>query len=204
MRQDGLLSQWDDDKGYGFIAPKNGEARLFVHVKDFSLRVGRPQVGESLTFLVGQDHNGKRRAVQVRGLALPVLARAGRPAAAVSPLWLIPGFAAFYLLCHLLWPMPPALWGGYMAMSLATFIVYAGDKRAARLGQWRVAETTLHGLALACGWPGALLAQHLLRHKTGKVQFRRRFWLTVAGNVVLFVLLFTPLRQWLAAGLLAG
>ena len=52
-----------------------------------------------------------------------------------------------------------------MAMSLATFIVYFGDKRAARLGRARVSEATLHGLALACGWPGALLAQQLLRHK---------------------------------------
>jgi uncharacterized membrane protein YsdA (DUF1294 family)/cold shock CspA family protein len=204
MRQDGLLSQWDNDKGYGFIAPKSGEPRLFVHVKDFSLRVRRPQVGEALTYLVGQDHNGKRCAVQVRGAASHTLAQKGRPTAAVSPLWLIPGFAAFYLTCHLLAPMPPALWGAYMAMSLATFIVYAGDKRAARLGQWRVAEATLHGLALACGWPGALLAQHLLRHKTDKAVFRRRFWLTVIGNVLLFVLLFTPLRHWLAAGLWSG
>ena len=137
----------------------------------------------------------------MRGVAPPVATQTGRSNAALSPLWLIPGFAAFYLFCHLLWPMPPALWGGYMAMSLATFIVYAGDKRAAQRGQWRVAESTMHGLALACGWPGALLAQHLLRHKTGKALFRRRFWLTVGGNILLFVLLFTPLRQWLAAGL---
>lgn len=201
MRQDGHLSQWDDDKGYGFIQPSNGEPRLFVHVKDFSLRVAHPQIGEALTYLVGQDVNGKRRAVQVRCLAPPARAQASLSAAAISQLWLIPGFAAFYLMCHLLWPMPPALWGGYMAMSLATFIVYAGDKRAAMRGQWRVAETTLHGLALGCGWPGALLAQHLLRHKTGKALFRRRFWLTVAGNILLFVLLFTPLRHGLTVQL---
>jgi uncharacterized membrane protein YsdA (DUF1294 family) len=81
-------------------------------------------------------------------------------------------------------------------MSMATFITYALDKRAARLGGWRVAENTLHGLALLCGWPGALLAQELLRHKSAKPAFRRLFWLTVALNVLGFALLFTPLREW--------
>ncbi|MBC7376643.1 MAG: DUF1294 domain-containing protein, partial [Burkholderiaceae bacterium] len=78
-------------------------------------------------------------------------------------------------------------------MSLATFIVYFGDKRAARLGRARVSETTLHGFSLACGWPGALLAQQLLRHKSSKPAFRRMFWATVAVNVFTFALLATPL-----------
>ena len=97
------------------------------------------------------------------------------------------------------WPLPPFVWGTYMAMSLATFIVYFGDKRAARLGQARVSETTLHGLALACGWPGALLAQQLLRHKTASPSFLTRFWLTVAVNVLAFILLSTPLLAQLRA-----
>ena len=116
----------------------------------------------------------------------------------------MPGFASAYLVCHLLWPMPPAVWGAYMAMSMATFIVYAGDKRAARLGQPRVPERTLHGLALACGWPGALLAQQLLRHKSAKSEFLRRFWFAAGANVALFVLLATPLLrsvlEWIRAG----
>ena len=70
------------------------------------------------------------------------------------------------------------------------------NKRAALRGDWRVAENTLHGLALLCGWPGALLAQELLRHKSAKPAFRRLFWLTAALNVLGFVLLFTPLREW--------
>ena len=83
-----------------------------------------------------------------------------------------------------------------MLGTMATFITYALDKRAALRGGWRVAENTLHGLALLCGWPGALLAQELLRHKSAKREFRRLFWLTVALNVLGFALLFTPLREW--------
>jgi len=191
MRQDGTLSQWDDAKGYGFITPMGGGAKLFVHIKAFELRAERPRVGEVLSFEAGADAQGKPRALKVRGLkkAAPV-----QPVVKASggKLWLIPVFAGFYLLCHLLWPMPPAVWGAYMAMSLATFIVYAGDKRAARRGQWRVAENTLHGLSLACGWPGALLARQLLRHKSAKPGFTRLFWASVVLNVLGFILIFTP------------
>ncbi|WP_310388623.1 cold shock and DUF1294 domain-containing protein [Roseateles sp.] len=195
MRQQGLLSQWDDAKGYGFITPANGEPKLFVHIKAFDLRAERPRLGETLSFEIGHDGQGKRRALNVRGQQqLP----AANPSVKVfSRLWLIPAFAALYLLCHLLWPLPPAVWGTYMAMSMASFIVYAGDKRAAAKGHARVPERTLHGLALACGWPGALLAQHLLRHKSSKPAFVRVFWFTVGGNVLLFVLLATPLLKQL-------
>jgi uncharacterized membrane protein YsdA (DUF1294 family)/cold shock CspA family protein len=191
MRQEGYLIQWDEAKGYGFISPSKGGAKLFVHVKAFVLRAERPRLGEALTYVAGVDAQGKPRALQVRSLkAAPAHAPQARTRS--SGLWLIPGFAAVYLLIHLRWPIPQAVWGSYMAMSLATFIVYAGDKRAARLGQSRVAEKTLHGLALACGWPGALLAQQLLRHKLAKPAFMRWFWLTMLANWLVFVLLFTP------------
>ena len=44
-------------------------------------------------------------------------------------------------------------------------------------------EAALHLLSLCCGWPGALYAQQLLRHKTVKVSFRVGFWFTVVLNV---------------------
>lgn len=224
---EGKVIQWDDAKGYGFIAPSAGGSKIFVHARAFGLRPRRPFVGERVSYEVGLDGQGKSRAIEVRSLeprpapAGPPPAASGRRpagapgsgpagrssrAASSSPragastgtasnaeLWLIPLFASLVLLTHLAWPLPHALWGGYMAMSLATFIVYALDKRAARLGQWRVKESTLHGLAVLCGWPGALLAQHLLRHKSAKPSFRRLFWLSTALNILLFVLVFTPL-----------
>jgi uncharacterized membrane protein YsdA (DUF1294 family)/cold shock CspA family protein len=195
MRQTGQLTQWDDVKGYGFITPANGEAKLFVHIKDFGPRAERPKPGESLSFVLGHDGQGKRRAQQVRGLQSKAPAPLSKSAESANSLYLIPAFAALYLLFHLLWRLPPALWGMYMAISLATFIVYAGDKRAASKMQPRVPERTLHLLALACGWPGALLAQQLLRHKSSKPAFLRRFWLTVCLNVLGFVLFATPLLK---------
>lgn len=83
-----------------------------------------------------------------------------------------------------LFPASPAeLLAYYVAISLLTLLVYAWDKGAARRRAWRVRESTLHGLALLGGWPGAWLAQVWLRHKSRKQPFRTYFWLTVAGNL---------------------
>lgn len=191
----GTLTQWDDAKGYGFITPEGGGPKCFVHIKAFGLRPQRPFIGERLSYREGQDAQGKQRAVEVRSLEPRAMPAIPKPRDRGRLLLLVPAFAGFVLTCHLLWRVPNAAWGAYSAMSMATFITYALDKRAALRGGWRVAENTLHGLALLCGWPGALLAQELLRHKSAKPAFRRLFWLTVVLNVLGFALLFTPLRD---------
>ncbi|WP_233151712.1 DUF1294 domain-containing protein [Pelomonas sp. KK5] len=60
-----------------------------------------------------------------------------------------------------------------------------------------MSERTLHLLALACGWPGALLGRQLLRHKSAKRPFSTIFWLTVGLNLLAFALVFTPLGRFL-------
>lgn len=82
--------------------------------------------------------------------------------------------------------------GLYAVMSLATFVAYAVDKSAARAGRRRTPERTLLLLGLAGGWPGALLAQHWLRHKSSKAAFLRVFWITVASNTAVLALLLWP------------
>ena len=72
-----------------------------------------------------------------------------------------------------------------------TFLVYAKDKRAARAYRWRTKESTLHTLALIGGWPGALIAQQVLRHKSRKNAFQFVFWATVIVNCGFFGWLFT-------------
>lgn len=54
------------------------------------------------------------------------------------------------------------------------FIAYARDEAKARAGQWRTPENTLLLLGLLDGWPGGLLAQRLLRHKSRKTALRVR------------------------------
>ncbi len=74
----------------------------------------------------------------------------------------------------------PALYG---ALSLVAFTAYGIDKAAARGGRQRISEQALLVLGLIGGWPGALLAQQLFRHKTRKRSFRRAFWGTVVINI---------------------
>ena len=70
----------------------------------------------------------------------------------------------------------------YAVASVATFAVYARDKEAARANGWRIKESSLHGLSLLGGWPGALMGQTVLRHKIRKPAFVVVFWLTVVMN----------------------
>jgi uncharacterized membrane protein YsdA (DUF1294 family) len=64
-------------------------------------------------------------------------------------------------------------------LNVTTFFAYWQDKYAAEQGRWRVREDTLHLFSLAGGWPGAWLAQQILRHKSRKAEFRATYWLTV-------------------------
>lgn len=60
---------------------------------------------------------------------------------------------------------------GFVAINLLTVFAFAHDKARAVSGGWRVRESTLLGLALVGGSPGALWARHRLRHKTRKQPF---------------------------------
>ena len=83
----------------------------------------------------------------------------------------------------MLWPIAI-----YLGMSLVTFGAYAIDKSAARAGRRRSPEATLLLLGFLGGWPGGIVGQHVLRHKTVKRSFRRKFWVTVALNVAALIL----------------
>ena len=98
-----------------------------------------------------------------------------------------------YLVLSAVWKLPIWVAGLYLLLSAATFIAYAADKSAAARNSWRTPESTLHTLALAGGWPGALLAQQFLRHKSTKKEFRQTFWGTVMLNVVGLVVLASPI-----------
>lgn len=78
--------------------------------------------------------------------------------------------------------LPLGVPAAYLAASLAAAIAYGTDKFAAQSGAWRTRERTLHVLALLGGWPGALVAQTLFRHKSRKPSFQFAFWATVAVN----------------------
>jgi uncharacterized membrane protein YsdA (DUF1294 family) len=67
----------------------------------------------------------------------------------------------------------------YPLMSLMAFGLYGHDKKQARTQGQRTPEKLLHGAELLGGWPGALVAQQVFRHKTRKFSYQLVFWLIV-------------------------
>lgn len=75
----------------------------------------------------------------------------------------------------------------YGGVSVVAFLLYWSDKRKAREDSWRTPENVLHAVELAGGWPGALLAQQVFRHKTRKVSYQVVFWLIVLLHQVFWI-----------------
>ena len=191
MRKKGKLRSWNDQKGFGFIDPVDGGKEVFLHISAFSNRSRRPEVGQYVTYTLTADKKGRPRAsdATLPGDRVRLKAKQSGGSGAVIAAGL---FLAVVGVSVLVTELPPWVLGIYLAASAFTFIMYAIDKSAAKSGAWRTPESTLHWLSLIGGWPGGLVAQQLLRHKSKKQSFRTVFWATVILNCAAFVWLLTP------------
>lgn len=204
MEQKGVLHRWHDDKGFGFIRADNND--FFVHIS--SVRgERRPLQGEAVYFVGGRDEQGRLRAQHMRSAELSIdrpairrkpsphtnttLAKPSQPThrpRQQTPARLKSTLSLMIILCAapavgawqafanhaVFWPLL-----AYCAMSLLSIWQYSRDKHNAQTGAWRIPEKQLHSVELLGGWPGALLAQQLLRHKTKKASYQGVFWLIV-------------------------
>ena len=185
MRQNGKITIWNDDKGFGFIKPYNGGKDVFVHIKAFKNSRNRPEINQVVTYSITKDKQGRVCAERVL--------RAGDRKSQKSVdhlntyIWILISFLLTLLFSIFTHKIPAMLLIIYLALSLFTFVLYALDKSAARRDKWRTPEMTLHVFSIIGGWPGAMLAQQILRHKTHKQPFRFIFWITVALNISTFL-----------------
>ncbi|MEQ1514675.1 MAG: cold shock and DUF1294 domain-containing protein [Lysobacteraceae bacterium] len=198
MRYQGRLADWNDDKGFGFVVPNGGGDKAFVHIKAFARVSRRPVDGDVITYTVARDTRGRLQANAIRfvGETAPVDDR-------TKPGRFGPAFALLFVatLTGTVFTeqLPMNVLLAYAAVSTIAFIAYGLDKSAATAGRQRTPETTLHFLGLICGWPGALLAQRVFRHKSRKAAFQSTFWGTVALNVIALLLLASDTgRAWLS------
>jgi uncharacterized membrane protein YsdA (DUF1294 family)/cold shock CspA family protein len=190
MRTTGKITSWKGNKGYGFITPSTGAKQVFVHISSFRDRKAPPRVNQLVEFSLSTDKQGRPCAVSVTraGEELP-----GDIKRNDSVLMILVAviFLVIVALVTFMTAMPVYVLFVYLVASILTFIVYAVDKSSAQRGTWRTPESILHGMALIGGWPGAMIAQQTLRHKSAKAEFRFVFWLSVVLNVGVFIWLFT-------------
>jgi len=180
MRYQGKVTRWKDEQGFGFIVPNGGGEAVFLHIKSFSRRGRRPVDGEIVTYDLVFDGKARARAQSVAFVDESAIVPRGKSDA----VWLLMALVSMAFVVHAAWlgKLPKLVPAIYVVASLFAFAVYAWDKSAARNGEWRTQESTLHLLALVGGWPGALFAQKLLRHKSKKTSFQVMFWVTVLAN----------------------
>lgn len=186
MRLQGRLHNWHDELGIGFITPSNGGKPAFAQRRAFRHLQRAPRNGDLLSYCVSRDPQGRLTALDIRQQEARAPRRV-RPAApppqqrSIPPLLLL--FAMLLAGSIVLGYLPAGVAALYLLLSLLTYAVYAHDKRAAQQQRWRIRENTLHLLAALGGWPGALLAQRRLRHKSSKPAFQWRYKLSIAANL---------------------
>lgn len=191
-RENGILEDWHDARGFGFIRRPNG-SKIYVHMKSIGKSTERPKPGDKLSYEIGEGANGRPAAIKVRITTPPAPAAEQTAAASPAPATAAPaartreprpGFrqismrtaaaATIIVLVGnniMLGRFP--VWVGllYVIGGIASWLFYQADKRAAEKREWRAPERSLHLADLAFGIIGGLLAQHVLRHKTYKPGF---------------------------------
>lgn len=186
MKKAGRIKSWHADKGYGFIDIHADLKDVFFHITALQTRSVQPKPGDRVSFELSKGKDGRMQALNV------AIAGAPKSTAGAGANW----FPALVGLAALATIAVGAL-GGYLprlvgiisaVASVIAFFAYADDKAKARRSARRTPEVNLHFIALCGGWPGALAAQHLLRHKNRKPSFQVVFWGTVALNIAGLVL----------------
>lgn len=193
MRYQGKITDWKDDKGFGFVTPNGGGPRVFVHIKSFSNRQRRPVGSELVTYELTADERGRPQGVNVayigdRSSSRPTVA----PGPGVGALLFAAVFLVFVAGAVAMGKLPFIVLLAYVMASCVAYLAYLFDKAASLKGQWRTSESTLHMFSLVGGWPGAMLAQRTLRHKTQKQSFQVMYWATVMLNCAFLGWLLSP------------
>ncbi|MCA1618868.1 MAG: cold shock domain-containing protein [Acidobacteria bacterium] len=75
MRCQGKISEWNDERGFGFVRPRKGAGRVFVHISAFPTGQQRPSPDEMVSYELGRDDRGRPRAMNVTYIIGRPLAR---------------------------------------------------------------------------------------------------------------------------------
>jgi uncharacterized membrane protein YsdA (DUF1294 family)/cold shock CspA family protein len=193
----GKLIKWNVDKAFGFIQPNGGGDHVFIHKTALSNRSRIPQVNDVITFSIAKDNQGRYCAGEATFSGEKLQKKQANKVRKFS-IYLAVLFISLISIAFFLSYIPKNLLFAYLGLSVVTFLAYWFDKSKAQRGAWRTQESTLHLFSLLGGWPGATIAQQILRHKSQKREFRIGFWFTVVVNCsALGWLMSTGGERWL-------
>lgn len=189
VRYQGKITEWNDDRGFGFVTTNGSGERHFFHISELQGSTQRPEAGKVVTYEIITPAGKKSCAVKVRypGTTQPARKTTkGRPwgwtpdaaiagAQVAVPLWLVASEK-----------LPALTLAFIVGMSIVAFVMYNIDKRRAehnaarppesnQRNARRIPESNLQLVGLAGGWLGALSAQRLFRHKSSKPPYVHMF-----------------------------
>jgi uncharacterized membrane protein YsdA (DUF1294 family)/cold shock CspA family protein len=202
MRKQGRLKSWNDKKGFGFIANPSGGADTFIHISAFKKRNVRPVINQTIIFTPSKDEQGRPRATLAElkdfNNFVSVNTASVNFAMGFKAKLLIAGSVGFMMIVLALVlfnRLPLFVLYLYSILSIVSIAFYQIDKFAAQQGHWRTTEKFLQLLSLIGGWPGAIVMQQLLKHKSKKLSFRLKHFVMVAINLLGFYWMLTEQGQ---------
>ena len=164
-----------------------------MHIKAFQQATRRPLDGDLISYATRVDGKGRVNAVDVRFAGQRVIAPKAAPRSAtrhrapvrIPRTAIAVAFLALAIALMLMGIAPALVTMVYLVMSAVSYIAYVLDKDAAgKRRRQRIPESTLLALDTFGGWPGGLIAQQQMRHKTVKASFQTGFWVSVVVNLL--------------------
>ncbi|HHD81878.1 MAG TPA: DUF1294 domain-containing protein [Campylobacterales bacterium] len=174
----GIVVNYNEEKGYGFVKTFKYEENLFVHISEVH-NARKLEVGQQVEFEVEKNAKG------LSAINVTAKEKANSPYVTFGTLSLVLIILLFALAVNYLEPLVAYLF----SINITTFLLYGYDKFISTTQKLRVPELNLQTLALLGGSPAALVAQKFFRHKTVKGTFQIVYWIIVLVQVGLLSLM---------------
>ncbi|BDT67932.1 hypothetical protein os1_21110 [Comamonadaceae bacterium OS-1] len=193
MKKKGKIHHWNTSRGMGSIRSSQTGYDVLFRIKDYRGST-LPREGETVWFDEVSSVHTKPHAIGVSTVSGNADVHSTRPRHYIGRrsnarpfvlllfLWVVLGVWGVWS-----YRLPVWLVAAVLAVNLLTVLAYAKGLQTARNRSWRTPEPVLHLLSLLGGWPGAGLAQAVMRYRSQKPSFGTLYWCTVGLHLALLL-----------------